>query len=393
MNHSNDIKGSDTGLRNLKTLFLILLFFTSASSQAQFRHKLRSSNLILEGRVYYGFTMAHHIELEPFQKHYPALEISVFKATYGNTRWEYMYNYPNIGISYWYSGLGNFKSLGRAHAVFPYISFPLAGTDNFTFFFRLGIGLGYLTENYNRINNYKNLSIGSHLNGCANLLFEAKLRAGPKMILSGGISLTHFSNGSIKTPNYGLNMPAVSVAAAYRLSRENPHLRKKLLPELIPFEFDGKKRVYADIAYAMGVKDLQSTLGVGNLYLVYTLAANALLPLGYKSKAGIGLDASFDASEITLLDLRGVPVEHKVNVVKTGITGAYELMFSKMSMMFNIGAILTGMEQSKGVIYEKLGIRYYFNRKLFANMTLKAHYARADYLTFGVGYNFGFIYY
>lgn len=393
-------KISSHPIRILKSILplpviLLLLLPGAAVTHAQTGkpHRLRSSNMILEGRVYYGWTLDHHIEMTPFKRHYPSFEFSVLKATYGRTRWEYKYNYPLIGISYWYSGLGNTPVLGSAHAVFPYINFPLLGKKGFNIYFRLGVGLGYLTRPYDRYDNYQNLAIGSHINGAVNLLFEARWRLGEKMMASAGLALQHFSNGSIKSPNYGLNIPTANVAFAYRLSRENPYMRKKLLPELIPFEFDGKKSVTVDVNAGFGVKDMQATLGVGNLYMIVNIFANILKPVSYKSRFGLGFDISYDASDNKVLEMKNIEVENQWQIIKTGITAAYELEFSRMSIMLNLGSYLSGLDKSDGYVYEKLGLRYGFTDRLFASLVLKAHYARADYISLGLGYKFNLIYY
>ena len=374
-------------------LTAMLLVSEEAAGQQRYKHKLRTSNLILEGRIYYGWTLDHHIEMTPYKRHYPAFEFSVLKATYGKTRWEYMYNYPYIGLSYWYSGLGNTGVLGSAHAVFPYINFPLLSSQGFNIFFRLGVGIGYLTNPYDRYANYKNLAIGSHINGAVNLLFEGRWRMGQKFMASAGIGLMHFSNGSIKTPNYGLNMPNVNFALAYRVNKENPRQRKKLLPELYPFEFDGKKTLQLDLNLAFGVKDMQSTLGAGNRYAVATFYSNVLRPVGYKTRLGLGFDLSYDASDNKILELKDIEVRNQLQIIKTGLTAAFELSFSRMDIMLNLGSYLSGLDKSDGYVYEKLALRYSFTRKLFASLTLKAHYARADYITFGLGYKINLVYY
>ncbi len=356
-------------------------------------HKLRSSNLIIEGRAYYGWTMAHHLEMQIFQKHYPAFEISLMKATYGKTRWEYMWGYPLIGISYWYSTLGNTPWLGHAHAIFPFINFRLYHKNACTFSFRLGVGLGYLTKRYDPIENYKNLAIGSHLNGAVNLMFEWRWRIGPRLMASIGAGLMHFSNGTIKTPNFGLNMPAVNVAFAYRLSKENPYQRNKLMPTLESFEFDGKKTVRLDISAAIAIKDMSAQLGVGNRYMVYTIFGNIMKPVSYKTRFGLGFDISYDASDVMVLELQGKPPDKMIKVVKTGFTAAFELSFARTAMVFNAGFYLSGLDQSDGRFYEKLALRFDITDKLFANFTLKAHYARADYVAIGIGYKFNLKYY
>jgi hypothetical protein len=374
---------------------LLVLFIMTGTIDAQqsFRHKLRTNSLVLEGRVYYGWTLDHHIEMTPFKKHYPAYEISVLKATYGRTRWEYMYNYPLIGVSFWYSDLGRTRQLGSAFAIFPYINFPILDRKGFNFYFRLGVGLGYLTKKYDRYENFENIAIGSHLNGAVNLLLEARWRLGKRFMASGGLSWMHFSNGAIKQPNYGLNMPGANIALAYRLSRENPYQKRKLLPDLYPFEFDGKKFLMLDLSAAFGIKDLQATLGSGNQYIVAVASGNLLWPAGFKSRIGFGFDVSYDGSDEKLLELRNEVPEHRVNYVKTGITGGYELVFSRMAIMLNLGINLSGADKSDGYVYEKLALRYAFTKSLFGSLTLKALYGKADFITFGLGYRLPVKYY
>jgi hypothetical protein len=374
---------------------LMLLLFTSYQADAQhvMRHKLRTSGLVLEGRVYYGWTLDHHIEMTPYKRHYPAFEASLFKATYGRTRWEYMYNYPFIGISYWYSDLGGTKTLGSAHALFPYINFPLLNTKKINLYFRLGVGLGYLTKKYERNDNYDNLAIGSHINGAVNLMVEARARLGSRFMASCGISLVHFSNGGTKQPNYGINMPGISVALAYRLSRENPYLRKKLLPELYPFEFDGKRFLQFDLNAAFGVKDLRATNGEGYQFPVIDIAGNLLWPVGFKSRIGCGADVSYDGSDEAQLNKQFIYPEHKTDIIKTGLNAGYELAFSRMGIMLNLGMALTGLDKHDGTIYEKLALRFGITDNLYTSITLKAYYGKADYIVFGLGYRFRVKYY
>jgi hypothetical protein len=304
-----------------------------------------------------------------------------------------MYNYPLIGVSYWYSGLGGTKPLGAAHAIFPFINFPLLGTRDINLYFRLGVGLGYLTRKYDRYDNFENIAIGSHLNGAVNLLIEARIRLGRRFMAAGGLSWMHFSNGAIKQPNYGINIPGANLALAYRLSRENPYLKKKLLPELIPFEFDGKRYLQLDLNAAFGLKDLQATLGDGNQYLVAEVFGNLLWPVSYKSRFGFGFDLSYDGADGKQLEIRGIEYNQQINLVKTGITGSYELAFSRMAIMLNLGIKVTGADKRDGTFYEKLALRFGFTENIFGSLNLKAYYGKADYITLGLGYRINIKYY
>ena len=197
-------------IRRILVLFLFLSLLPSLSIAQMgggFHHNFRTTNLILEGRAYYGWTLDHHIEMQAFQRHFPAFEISLLKATYGRTRWEYKYNYPFVGLSLWYSGLGNTEALGSAYAVFPYINFPLLDRQGFNIYFRLGVGLAYLTRPYDRYENYENIAIGSHLNGAVNMLVEARWRMGNRFMTSAGIGLMHFLQWSHQAAQLWLEHP------------------------------------------------------------------------------------------------------------------------------------------------------------------------------------------
>jgi hypothetical protein len=55
-------------------------------------------------------------------------------------------------------------------------------------------------------------------------------------------------------------------------------------------------------------------------------------------------------------------------------------------MLFDIGLYLVDPYEEDGVLYNRLGLRYYFNSRFIANLSLMAHYAKAEYAEFGLGY-------
>lgn len=371
---------------------MLLAFSPQVHAQGTRQHVHIGSNLMAEAKTGYGFLIPHRLEMEIFNAHFPSFELSISRETFGGSRWEYMYDYPIIGMAYWYSNLGSSPYLGDAHALFPYINFPLTPNKPTRLYLRTGVGLGYLTKRFDRLENYKNTAIGSHLNAAVSLSFEVRRRIVERLYISGSITLTHFSNGSMKTPNYGINIPSVYAGIAYKLSKENPYLKRKLLPELYPYEFDGKKFLQLQVGAGMGYKNMDAE--IGGSYFVYALYANLLKQVSFKSRVGIGLDASYDGTDRRIIEANsGDYPESFWPVVKTGGNIAWELMVSRVSFVFNIGGYFSGQYKSEGGIYEKLAIWYYFNPNLYTSLTLKAHYARADYITLGVGYNLNIKYY
>lgn len=377
-------KYSKSFLRFMGVLIVSLLI--SAGGMAQFEHKLFSSNMILEGKLHYGFIYAQHLEMELFNAHFPSFEIALTQITYGKHKWERDYNYPLIGVAFSYSGLGNNPSLGQSYALMPFINFPLYKYKNLMVGFRLALGLGYLTKPFDRISNYKNLAIGSHLNAAVNLMFEARYRVNYYLTITAGISLQHFSNGSLKLPNYGLNIPLVNVGVALRPFKANQNIDDRFYAPTDPFEAVVYKTMEFNIGGLIGYKNMQAVFGKN--FTVFHLYENTFFRISKKSKVGFGIDFSYDPSQIKILEKNGETVTSNFSIIRPGINAGYQLVMSRVGFIFNLGCYLAGKEKSNGPLYEKFTFQYNFSRDFFASAMLKVHWGRADYIGWGIGYKF-----
>ncbi len=372
-------------------LLVILCVSLYQEAYTQARAPGSIHNIQVEGRVHYGFFMHHHREMEVFNRHFPAFELSLQKSTFGANRWEVLYQYPLVGVALWHSPLGSIPEIGEAFAIYPYINYPLNNHKNRSINFRLGLGLGYLTNRFDPIENYKHFAIGSHLNAAVSMYFDFRFKLSRRLRFVAALGLTHFSNGSMKTPNYGLNIPTVNAGFSYFLRAPNPYLDRRLLPELYPFEFDGKKWFSVELSGAMGTKDMSQQLG--ERFMVYSISANLLKQVSGKSKIGIGLDATYDASDKSIVERKNIQYNHDWQLIKPGANLAYELLMQKTSFLFNLGLHLGSKEKTEGDVYQKLAIKHLLTEQLFASVTLTAHFGKAEYIGFGLGYRFDFKYY
>lgn len=376
--------------KNKIYLIVLLLVTMSTGLYSQPSKPSTRSNLTGEVKIHYGFLWSHHLELDAFQSHFPAFEVSIQKATYGKRRWESEYAYPLLGLNLWYSGMGGFSELGSSIAIYPSINFPLVKDDNNSLNFKIGVGLGYLTNKFHRIDNYKNFAIGSHINIAASLFAEYRRKLSRMSTLTFGFGLTHFSNGSMKTPNYGLNIITASIGFSSYLSSPNRTLKRKVLPELYTWEFDGRKYLSVEFGTAFAFKDMNQQYGKS--FFVFAAFANLMARVSYKSKVGIGLDLTHDASDELVLERRFVTYESNSELTKLGVNLAYELVMDKMSFLFNAGMYFRGLDRSEGDLYQRLTFKYLITKRIFANMVLSAHLGKAEYVGFGLGYQFRFIY-
>ncbi|HMM12535.1 MAG TPA: acyloxyacyl hydrolase [Bacteroidales bacterium] len=381
-----------------KNFFLLILITLSLSTYvcAQPRPPLPTNNYQLEYRQHYGFFYHHHLEFERFNAHFPSFELSFQRSTFGRQRWESLWAYPLTGVSVYYSPLGGFEPIGQVVALYPFISFPLNENVRSRLNFRLGVGLGYLTNKYHPSENFQNFAIGSHLNAAANIFLDYRQVVNKRITFVAGTGLTHFSNGSTKTPNYGLNAFSAAIGFNVFLNEPNPFLEMRFWPVLRPFEYDNKRWYAIEVMQAFGTRDM--TMELGNRYLVSNTSVNWLVPNGIKSRFGAGIDFTYDDSERGMLDRRGAIEERKLysnrlEIVKTGLSGIYEMRLSRMSFQFQLGVHLTGADKTDGEIFEKLGAKFYFSDPWFVNIALTAHGGRADFIGYGIGYRFDRIYY
>ena len=369
---------------------VVIILVCHSKCQAQFEHKLFTSSLIIEGKADYGFLYAQHLELQLFNAHFPAFEFSVEKQTFGRQSWERAYNYPILGVTLFYSPLGNNPILGSAFALMPFINFPLYKKKAFTFGFRFSLGAGYLTKKFDRISNYKDIAIGSHINAAINLLLEARYRISEYFTLTGGISFQHFSNGSLKTPNYGLNAPFVNIGLAFKPVRENKDIGDRYIAPTEPFSTIVRNSIEFNIGGALGYKNMTSELG--HNYFVYHLFENTFFRVSRKSKVGMGLDLSYDESQKKILEMASNPANSPFQILRPGVNAAYELMLGRLGFITNLGIYLSGKEKTNGPLYEKVCFQYDFLKNFFAHVLLKVHFGRADYIGWGIGYKFDVFY-
>lgn len=369
----------------LKTPVLLIVMLVLIRVPVVAQHKQWGSNLLLEGRVNYGFMINHHLEMKIFNAHFPAFEINLAKETYGRQRWQAMYGYPIMGVSYWYSELGNSKFLGSANAVFPYINYPVVRNRKQELNFRVGLGLAYLTKRFDRLENYKYIAIGSHVNAAVNLMAEYRWRFNPRMNVSVGVAFMHFSNGSTKTPNYGMNTPSLNLAFAYRLSKENVYLNKKIIPELYSFEFPESKSIDFSIGATAAYKDMGAEYG--KTFMIYNFFGTLMKQFSFKSSAGLGFDLTYDESDYYFAKLNNVVYKQRSELLRLGVGPVYQLIMSKLSYNFGFGFYLKG-KLAPTDTYFKFGLQYQLTPGLFANLTLRTNIGRADYLGIGLGYKF-----
>ena len=329
-------------------------------------------------RTSYGYLIAHREALMPLQEqHLYSAELSLFKTTNGRSSWESNFLYPEQGIHLALINPGSPDKLGTAVALYPYLDFPLLHDPNSALWFRYGMGIGYIKHIFDPVENYKNTAIGSHLNGVIH--FDVQYRKTFNASTSGeiGIGLTHFSNGSMKMPNLGINLPALNIGLRHYFGKKSTLAKDTSAVSCK----QGSITAYG----AIGFKEIYPALG--EKYQTGTLNGLYLFTNARKSDFGIGMDLFYDNS-LAIKEGRETGDASTAANFRPGIYGAYQLRVAAIGLLFNLGFYPYTRYKGDGNFYHRIGLRYYFDR-YFACVNLKTHYARADFIEWGIGLNLG----
>lgn len=333
----------------------------------------------LEIRTSYGFVIRHHLDMGVYTtRHFPCFEMNIAWPSSGKSPWQQYYGYPASGLSYWYSSLGNTKILGDVHAVFAWTRIPLFNCRKSEINIRLGCGIGYFRKIFDRYENYKNLAIGSHLNANLQLLLEYRYPINNRFDLTGSLGMAHFSNGTIVTPNYGINVPHASLALSWNEGNWHP-----LKHDLVPNPF--KRHWNISLSVANGIKEILPVMG--KKYLVYSFSAEGIYSRTVKGGIGAGLDVFWDGSERAILKRLKNETTNDAGLLKPGIKAIKQWNLGRTNLNFELGIYLYEKETSDGSVYDKLDLQYFITKRFFANVFLKTHYARADFIGWGCGLN------
>jgi len=351
---------------------LIIIFLSFFIRYIMFSQDTIHKNNYIEGKYQYGFIWQHRPSLkELIDDNIHIFDISIGKQTYGKKNWQQLYRYPAYGFGYYFVDLGNPEELGRASALFAYYNITTYKRKKSSLSYRLSGGLGYLNNN--------NIAIGSHLNLFFNASILYKLQLGNRLDLITGIGATHFSNGAIDMPNLGLNLFSIKLGVQYRFKTPPMEFIKHELPEI------EKKNSFSILA-AAGIKEKRPN--GGKKYNVRTSSVDYLRQISHKHNIGLGLDVFYDETLYDVLNPDSTLIILQSDIMRYGIHASFEAVFNKLVLSVQIGTYFFTNYTDDGIIFQRVGLKYFVTKNILVNVTLKTSSGVADFIEWGFIYRF-----
>ncbi|MBK6967533.1 MAG: acyloxyacyl hydrolase [Bacteroidales bacterium] len=309
--------------------------------------------------------------------YYNGLELRLgFRLNDHTDIYNQVYRLPVMGIGF-YASTFNQDAIGKPNALYYYFTMPVNFERNrkITMSYMGSFGLSYNFNPYDEITNPQGIFIGSYRNCYVNFALQMNYHITPKWTSSLSLGFTHFSNGSFRKPNYGINLIPLSLSVAYRPVPFIPFEGNKSIPAF-------KRHNQFNFAFTAGSKNYVE--GEPN-YLKAAVMINWLRALNYKYRAGLGLDIFYSGQSGT----RNNTETTLSNSVSVAVAGSWEWALNKHLYVPLAFAVYMKRNEGNGEsvpYYERAGLRYRFNNNLFAGITIKAHKGSADFFEWTIGY-------
>lgn len=370
----------------MKKFFIFLIFLIPIRSLA-FKvsepHNKWETQFIANYK--YGFLLPHSGAVNVLTGGMFSLyEFGVEFPYWGNS--EFIINYPShrFGIVANYSPLSNPELLGFGLSILPYLDLSLFEGNSTNIKLRVGSGLAYIEKPFDLENNYQNLVIGSHINNVTDFQFKFQYKITRKTELRLGFGLQHFSNGSYKRPNLGLNIPNLNAGIKYSLKdfRIKSCVRR--------YTSDSSR---AFITLNHGAKNLDFE---GNKrYNVINLAGGYSFAFKKQRYIHLRMDVIYDESIPYLKDFGRTlkPIDNWI----LGLFATYEKKFGYIGLFFGSGYYVHSiyetfdqdwsLKNKGGNFYNRVGVKAYY-KNIYLSAGVKTHTGEADNMEIGLGYRF-----
>ncbi len=356
----------------MSRLLFFPFLFTLLNSIAQ------QPNWSIEAKWRSGFLLAHRSVMGHLaQEHSHGLELIVSKRMSGKKLWHQIYGNPTINLHLFYGGVGNRAILGNYLGLYNSIEFPIMQKNNWRLNLIWGAGLGFTTKVYDKTENPKNVAMSSPVFAIINPGINTKYTF-KKNTIGLGIDILHFSNGSTKLPNLGLNLPYINLSYARVLNTQDTiHVSQKT--SYTP------RKIFYGLTMTGAFKQVYPTSSP--IYPVFTLNLHARTIL----KPKMGWELAIDIiSKQSIKGFRPEIDKTQWRMLQIGVYAGYILPLDRFHYLFGVGYYLKDYYKVDEPIYLKIGGRYYFNNGLHAQLALKTHYGKADYIELGFGYSFNY---
>ncbi|OFX61604.1 MAG: hypothetical protein A2046_09885 [Bacteroidetes bacterium GWA2_30_7] len=359
-----------------KVLIFSILFLVTLKSNSQSKP---SDDLKIMLNYHYGFNLPEYQFISYITDDYiRSFDLCLIKETRGKNYWEQLFNYPEYGISLFYSSLGNDNVFGKETSLNYFFKIKIINKTRFCLYNRTGIGISYTTRKFELENNYLNVAIGSHFNIHFNFRIGTSYVISKKADFNLGLSFDHFSNANSSEPNLGINYVTAYGGLSYRIGKISAKQKHEIQSHV--------KKNNFECFFNVGGKHTRAL--TSGYFLTSSISLEANREYFRTFNLGTGIDFFYDSSLKSQL-INAEKEFKNVYSFKSGIHLSQIFVYNRFNVIIQEGIylLLTDKLDNKS-IYNKGIIKYWLTKNISLQLSMKSHLQILDYPELGVGFKF-----
>ena len=324
---------------------------------------------------------------------FQAFSLKLSLQTTGKNSWEQLYKYPQYGVGLYIADFYNPEEIGVPIAVYGFFNTPFKRWDKLIFNYEIVFGATFHWKAYNPLTNQYNVAIGAGESFLIDAGLNLQYLITKRIELTTGFSMTHFSNGALRKPNFGINTIAPKVSLKYNFYDKSVFIKHDV-PKYIPENewlisaYGGIKNVIFD-SVKLPVLEKYEWL----FFPVFGISCTFNRQVSYKSKIGFGATLSYNgavnaqaAVENNELD----PVDGKFfNKILLSIYPSYELVINKASVILQPAFYIYRKKliNQSPIFHQRIGLKYHITDHIFIGITLVDYqFHVSDFIEWNIGY-------
>ena len=332
----------------------------------------------------FGYNIARVEANYFFDKQMPlAFQLNWHKPNYFSQSKLNTYGYSDFGLTFLYHDFRDEK-LGKNLGLYAFMDFYFwKPKDGFQMSFRASQGVAYNTHPYDRITNSKNKFFGSHWLFPFDIAVYLK---SPKIYnycrIQAGFGVFHYSNGNLQSPNYGANLPSLTLGLLYDGRKE------KTLDKQAVKDYNHKWQFAGFLRFGANESDYYDS----GVYPFFIPGFQVEKHLNYRHKLifGAELFLSYFLKEQIRYEYYAVPEKHIDKIYdfkRIGVYAEHEFYYKKLGINLGVGYYVYYPYAFESRIYNRLGTKYYINKHWAAMYSVKVHdINRAEAMEFSLMY-------
>lgn len=343
------------------------------------------------------------------------VNIGSFKID-SSSNWAQRLNFPQTGVTLFYSNLGNNKIFGQQYSAMAFLSWNVFNKSEKPYYLKLGLGAAYFTTFYDSISNRRNLNVGSKYLWAFQASAYKTLLEKPGMNLKLGLVFSHASNGHTQLPNLGVNSVLLSLSSQfypkkldqYQLTKNKHNIDNTSrnwsagISQGIGFheygDKDGpiggpKQGVYSTSIYAGKIYNNFFKWSVGGTYRYYETYAYQIEVNDLDEYQD---NVKWSASNLVLFSNAEILMGHVSATLELGIN-IYKPFYKQYEKDFPLNVQFKGYMQFKNhfkrLVATRLGLNLYLlntskmpKHNIYVGPYIKANSGQADFTEISFGY-------